>query len=351
MRRGLIARSKIELPDAVFDARLERLRAAMAGLDALLVYTNNTRPAGVSWLTGFIPYWSEAMLVVRRAGPPVLVVALTFRVKPWIERTSRVAEVIHTPRIGIETARLIAAETADAAVGVVDFDHLPVGIADDLREAGPRLALSDASDLFAALRAAADPADIMLTARASSIAASALSCIDPREPGIGAIVAVVEGEARRLGAEEVYVAVAPDLARDRRLVRIESTAPDGRVPGARFAVRASVAYKGCWVRRVATIDRDGAAARTEDAAALFAQAVARLPSDRDLAQLASFVVEGCRLSQPLETLMGSRVAEPRAPLPGAVVSVQACIIGEGQPTLLGAPVLLGAPGTAASAFV
>jgi hypothetical protein len=96
---------------------------------------------------------------------------------------------------------------------------------------------------------------------------------------------------------------------------------------------------------------DGAAARTEDAAALFAQAVSRLPSDRDLAQLASFVVEGCRLSQPLETLMGSRVTEPRAPLPGAVVSVQACIIGEGPPTLLGAPVLLGAPGTAASAFV
>ena len=126
MRRGLIAHSKVELPDAVFDARLERLRAAMAGLDALLVYTNNTRPAGVSWLVGFIPYWSEAMLVLPRSGPPVLVVALTFRVKPWIERTSRVAEVIFTPRIGIETARLIAAKKADAAVGVVDFDS-PLG--------------------------------------------------------------------------------------------------------------------------------------------------------------------------------------------------------------------------------
>src|SRR5258708_18685479 len=128
MRRGLIARSKTELPDAVFDARLERLRAAMRELDALLVYTNNTRPASVSWLTGFIPYWSEAMLVVPRNGLPVLVVALTFRVKPWIERTSRVAEVIHAPRVGTEAARLIAGRKADAAVGVVD--HLPLGIAD-----------------------------------------------------------------------------------------------------------------------------------------------------------------------------------------------------------------------------
>ncbi len=260
MRRGLIAHSKVELPDAVFDARLERLRAAMAGLDALLVYTNNTRPAGVSWLVGFIPYWSEAMLVLPRTGPPVLVVALTFRVKPWIERTSRVAEIIFTPRIGIEAARLIAAKKADAAVGVVDFDSLATGIADDLREAGPRLAFSDASEAFAALRARADPAEIMLTARASAIATSALSRIDPREPGIGAIVAAVEGEARRLGAEEVYVAAAPDLARDRRLMRIDGAASSEPALGARFAVRASVAYKGSWVRRVVTIDRDLAAA-------------------------------------------------------------------------------------------
>src|SRR5258708_31766832 len=123
MRRGLIARSKLELPDAVFDARLARLRAAMGGLDALLVYTNNTRPAGVSWLVGFIPYWSEAMLVLPRMGPPVLVVPLTFRVQPWIERTSRAAQGIFTPRIRIQTARLIAAGKADAAVGLVDFHH------------------------------------------------------------------------------------------------------------------------------------------------------------------------------------------------------------------------------------
>ncbi len=66
MRRGLISRSPVELPDAVLEARLERVRAAMhaAKLDALIVYTNNTRPAGVSWLTGFVPYWSEALLVV-----------------------------------------------------------------------------------------------------------------------------------------------------------------------------------------------------------------------------------------------------------------------------------------------
>ncbi|MGA8818262.1 MAG: aminopeptidase P family N-terminal domain-containing protein, partial [Xanthobacteraceae bacterium] len=90
MRRGLISRSPIELPDAVLEARLDRVRAAMreARLDVLIVYTNNTRPAGVSWLAGFVPYWSEALLVVPRDGAPYLVAALTFRVKTWIERVS-----------------------------------------------------------------------------------------------------------------------------------------------------------------------------------------------------------------------------------------------------------------------
>jgi hypothetical protein len=343
MRRGLIARSRTELPDAVFDARLERLRAAMRDLDALLVYTNNTRPAAVSWLSGFIPYWSEAMLVVPRNGLPVLAVALTFRVKPWIERTSRVAEVIHSPRVGIEAARLIAGRKADAAVGVVDFDHLPLGIADDLGEAGLQLAMSDASDLFAAVRAPADPAEIMLTARASSIAAGALSRIGRRDSA-GDVVAAVEEEARRHGAEEVYVAMAPDLARDQRLLRVEGAPALGR----RFAVRASVAYKGSWVRRVVTVDRDGAAWGDADAA--FADAVARLPSDCALSQFSSFLVEGGLIAQPLEALIGSGVAAPRPPVAGAVVSVQARIDADGRPVLLGAPALVGASGDAASIF-
>ncbi len=48
--------------------------------------------------------------------------------------------------------------------------------------------------------------------------------------------------------------------------------------------------------------------------------------------------------------MGSRIAEPRPPDAGAVVSVQACIEIDGRPVLLGAPALLGAPGEAASVF-
>src|SRR6059058_5899776 len=116
MRRGLISHSKAEMPDAILEARIARVRAAMcvAGLDALLLYTNNTRPAAVSWLTGFVPYWSEALLILAGDDLPLLVAALTYRVKSWIERTSRLADVLHTLRVGLEAARAIAARKADA---------------------------------------------------------------------------------------------------------------------------------------------------------------------------------------------------------------------------------------------
>jgi Xaa-Pro aminopeptidase len=348
MRRGLISRSKAELPDAVLDARIARLRAAMAQarLDALLVYTNNTRTAGVSWLTGFVPYWSEALLVLGREREPVLVVALTYRVKSWIERTSRVAEVIHTPRIGLEAARMIAGWKPNAAVGVADLDGLSAGIADDLREGGPRLTLRDASALFVRVRAKADPAEIALALKAAWIAQDALSRTPARGARLADLSADVEARARSLGAEEVYIAAAPDLARDHRFRRIEGEAARGES----FALRATVAYKGTWIRLARTFAGGGAAA-LDEAAGRFAAAVAELPSERGFATFSSWLVEGCRIAQPLAPLMGSRVAEPDPPAPGALVSVQGSIAAGGQAVLIGAPALVGERGEAASLLV
>lgn len=349
MRRGLISRSKAELPDAVLDARIARVRAAMgaAGLDALLLYTNNTRAAGVSWLTGFVPYWSEALLVVPRDREPVLVAALTYRVKSWIERTSRLAEVIHGPRIGLEAAKLIAAWKGDAALGIADFDGLAAGIVEDLRRGGPRLSLSDATALFAPVRAEADPAEIALAMRAATIAQRALAQPPERGASLGEIIAALEAQARTDGAEEVYVAAAPDLGHDRRLRRIE-----GEVAlGESFALRATVAYKGAWIRLTRTFPRDDPVRPQEEAAARLAVAVAKLPRADGFAGFSSWLVEGCRIAQPLEPLMGSRVATAHALAPSALVSVQAAFEIEGWPLLLGAPALVGRPGEAASLLV
>jgi Creatinase/Prolidase N-terminal domain len=341
MRRGLISRSVVELPDAVLEARLLRMRAAMRadGLDALLVYTNNTRPAGVSWLTGFVPYWSEALLVVPADGAPYLVAALSFRVKSWIERVSRIGDILHHPRIGLRAGQQIVAARKDAAVGIVDFDGLPAGIAADLREAGPDLRLTDASALFATLRSTADPAEIALASKAAAIAQAALA--QATGASLNAMIAAVERHARLLGAEEIYIAAAPDLARDARFMRIEGEPRLGK----HFALRATVAYKGAWIRLIRSFCETGVA---EQAVVRLAEAVALLPSDRGFAKFENFVVEGCRMAQPLEPLMGSRLDNANALPPGALVSVQALISIDGATVPAGAPALIGLDGAAGS---
>jgi hypothetical protein len=157
---------------------------------------------------------------------------------------------------------------------------------------------------------------------------------------MGDMTAAVERRARELGAEEIYIAAAPDLARDSRLRRIEGEA----ALGTSFALRATVAYKGTWIRLVRSF---GDEALREEAAARFAQAVAQLPGERGFSEFSSWVVEGCRIAQPLEPLMGSRVSERKPPAAGALVCVQASLEVGGRTLLLGAPALIGGHGEAA----
>ena len=89
-----------------------------------------------------------------------------------------------------------------------------------------------------------------------------------------------------------------------------------------------------------------------EAAARLAEAVAQLPSDRGfVAGFGSWLVEGCRMAQPLDPLLGSRLGAANPPPPGALVSVQGALTIAGRTVLVGAPALIGAPGEAASLLV
>jgi Creatinase/Prolidase N-terminal domain len=59
---------------AIYEARLAAARERMerSGLDALLVYADREHYANVSYLTGFDPRFEEALLLVPRAGEPVV---------------------------------------------------------------------------------------------------------------------------------------------------------------------------------------------------------------------------------------------------------------------------------------
>ncbi|PWT89586.1 MAG: hypothetical protein C5B56_06870 [Proteobacteria bacterium] len=348
MRRGLISWSKAELPESALEARMTRVQAMMAatGIDVLAVYTNPARESGVAWLTGFVPYWNQCVLLLPRTGRPVLVAGMTARVRDWIMRNSHIETVVNTPRLGPEAARLIADQAPNAVVAIADLDRVPGSVVDPIRSKASTLV--DGSALLERARVPADPFELAFTFKAATIAHTALARAVPSETDAAHLVAAIDGEARRLGAEEVFVAIAPDLAASRRLLRLEGTVP----LSGWFAARISVAYKGTWVRMVRTLARDVALNRDIAAAVKdFAAAAGRLPQIGALESFANFIVEGVRTTTPLEPLAGTIVDRQYAIELGRIVTIQATVERNGRAVLVGAPVLIGRDGEASSALV
>jgi len=352
MRRGLMAWSEEELPKAAVAARLERLQAAMArdGLDALLIYTNLVRPSAVSWLTGFTPYWIDSILLVGRTGAPMLATALSKRVADWIRSASLLEEIVNTPKPGTTVAQRLAAVGAKR-VGVLELDAFPAGFYDDLVAAAPAAEFVDATTTFAGARRGIDGAERALIERANAIARAALDQVDAgKADNAGALAGLVEKHARLASAEEAYIAVAPDLTRDRRLIRVAGAAPLGAI----FAIRASVAYKGSWVRRTRTFATEPAArSGIARADAWLAQFVRSLTADVPLAaqlaasltalpdaELKSFMAESCTGSYPLEVVGRSRAPGRDLPARGDFLVLSAELAIDGVPWLGAAPVFV-----------
>src|SRR6516165_11922395 len=110
MRRGLMGWSEADLPAAVLAQRLSRLQAALKseGLGGLVLYTNIARPAAVSFLTGFTPYWSEGLLFVPASGEPVLAMALSKRVAGWIRSVMPLGIIENAPQPAAAIVRRVA---------------------------------------------------------------------------------------------------------------------------------------------------------------------------------------------------------------------------------------------------
>jgi hypothetical protein len=315
MRRGLMGWDEAELPRSALSARLERLQDAMAreGFDALLLYTNLVRPAAVCWLTGFTPYWIESLLLVPASGAPMLATALSKRVADWIRTTGWLDEIVNTPKPGTAIGQRLA---GCKRVGVLELDALPAGLHDDMVAAAPAAELVDASAMFAAVRSGIDDAERKLIEKADALAVAALAQADASATDAGALAGLVEKHARLAGAEEAYIAIAPDLDLDRRLIQVSGPVPLAR----RFAVRASIAYKGAWVRRTRSFARDPQGAKAMASAdAWLAQILPRFvvgerplvseiatplpwlrPADNVFRRI--WMAESCKGSYPLEVV-------------------------------------------------
>jgi Creatinase/Prolidase N-terminal domain len=348
MRRGLMQWSEADLPLDVLRGRLWRLQTRLnrGGLGGLVLYTNLARPAAVSFLTGFTPYWSEGLLLVPPTGEPVLATALSKRVSEWIRSVMPIGSIENTSQPAAAIRRKLS-EANVHRVGVMELDLFPAGQAALLKRNDDALALEDATALFRSVRLRPDAAEMGLVRRADELARDCLAMfdhgIDPRR-----MVADIEARARLAGAEEVFVGVCPDLGGPNAFLRSDRL---GRL-GMHFAVRLSLSLKGSWIRRAITLSRISedqtrfAAADTAFEHALAApSAAAALTALRDSfpGKVTAWSVEACVGSYPLEVIACSSGTQAFSDnLPASVVSVQADldgvmwlaagpVIGEAQP--------------------
>ena len=248
MRRGLISWSRDEVPASVLEGRVARFQDGMraAGLGAALIYTSFARPSAVAWLTHFVPYWNEGLLVVLPTGAPALLAAFSKRMQDWIRSVSHVGEVQSVAHLGRAAASLLEQRVPGSSrIGVVELDALPWTVAEPLLSSHAKR-LTDATALFASIRQPADEAEIRLAQRAADIALRALGSVPPGVTRASQVLSAIERSARLDGAEEVLARLAPDLATGTALRRFEGDLP----LGGRYAVELSTAYRATWIRLV-----------------------------------------------------------------------------------------------------
>jgi hypothetical protein len=252
MRRGLMGWSEADLPTAALAQRRSRLQAALKseGLGGLVLYTNIARPAAVSFLTGFTPYWSEGLLLVPTSGEPVFATALSKRVSGWIRSVMPIGAIENTPRPAAAIARKLAEQNI-GKVGVLELDQFPAAQVAPLMGNDGAVALEDATALFRSVRLHVDQAEIALVRRADELARHCLETFE-RSDDARRMAGDIEARARLAGAEEVFVGISPDLGRSSAFLRSDRLGAVGR----HFAIRLSLARKGSWVRRTITLARD-----------------------------------------------------------------------------------------------
>jgi Creatinase/Prolidase N-terminal domain len=311
MRRGLMGWSEADLPMAVLRQRMSRLQSAIAseGLGGLILYTNIARPAAVSFLTGFTPYWSEGLLLVPTSGEPVFATALSKRVSGWIRSVMPIGAIENTPRPAAAIARKLTEQNIDK-VGVLELDQFPATQAALLMGSGGAVALEDATALFRSVRLGVDEAEIALVRRADDLARHCLATFE-RGGDARQMAGDIEARARLAGAEEVLVGVNPDPGRSRAFLRSDRLGAVGEY----FAIRLSLALKGSWVRRTITLARNAEEQSTFAAAdAAFERALASssaAPAALKALQhglpgkIAAWTVEACIGSYPLEVVASS----------------------------------------------
>lgn len=344
MRRGMMDWQPEEVPAQLLQSRVQQVAqyCREQGLAAVVLYSNFTRPVDVALLTHFVPFWSQALLAVTAAGRTALVMSTTGRTVQWIRATSVVDHVAVGKQVGDVLAPWLVQETAGAAPACVGLVHpldMPQPVLDQLTAGLAPAAPRDVSAWWRETSARwSTPAPVAAQARAI-VAGAWAAVLDMSHDSGHSVVAAADGTCRSLGAEEVAVFLAPDLAVSDSVRRLEGDAP----LGARVAVQVSVAYKGHWLRETRSFAHQSGrlvalpGADAAHTAFLNARAAAATPADAAcaVAQALGAQVQGWVLECPARGIPLDVAAQsPATPdTPAAGKAAAAALPSEGSLTL------------------
>jgi len=302
-----------EVPEAVLQERVAQVATACGeqGYDALLIYCGYTRPAQVSALTHFVPFWSQGLLAVVPSGKTALIIATTGRTVQWIRSTSRVDDVVPCPEVGAKAGEWLREHTSARRIAIASFDDVPASALANLRRALPDAVIDPAGDWYTALDASFGPTP-EVNRQAREIAASAMALISAgSNDDANALVAALDQHCRAQGAEEVAVYVSPDLSKAAQLSRIEGPMSLGQY----FGVQITLAYKGYWLRTGSSFIR-GHADIVEHPGCADALRALRAASgrSRDIGELVAAIEQASGASVSDWTLEARRDGLPLSPV-------------------------------------
>jgi Xaa-Pro dipeptidase len=198
--------------DVEQELRYTRVRAAMAeqGLDLLLAYGPGWRRENIRYLTDARVTGSAALVLVPATGDPS-----AFSVRPadlaviaqrgWVTDVSR----LDFPAATVLTERL--RDLAPTRIGVAHLELLPQAIADAIAAGAPGAEVVSATGLLDNARMVKSDWELAQMRRSAAVCAAGWQkFVDVLEPGLPEyrIVAEVEAELKRLGAEDNFMLIA-----------------------------------------------------------------------------------------------------------------------------------------------
>jgi hypothetical protein len=240
VKRGLITWDKSEIPPAVFEKRVDRVRRVLVEreLPALVVYSELWRSNQARFFSNYMPYFNRALLVIPRDVPPTLLCGLSPRVYGWIRSVTTIEDV----RPGGNFAKPlfeIAAERKWSRIGALDFPQFPYDIYKAVQSGTLEVANVESPAVFVPRE---DETELAMRKKAAALVQRVLDEETPNAAGKidHQFVGQLERRLRRAGAEDLIVLLTNGDT--------VPAPPRGAVLKPGYSVSIAMEYRGHWVR-------------------------------------------------------------------------------------------------------